>query len=404
MLFASEYRANITNLLEADVDDIAQSSQRLFHKYLDIGEADLSPIGTRLYVVRPGGPGYPLNEWRDGPVVSECRLYNSSYYIEFTFQDGQQTLRLLNDTIVNEVTAVERRVSGTGLISSNIWGYQAVMHSLGYLICGWLETPSAGGILDGPSKVLSTILADSAEFDSYRSSIGVPTIGPTNNGNRTFIYGVEDLVRNITFSMFSQSQLLLAEDGTPEVEIRINQLGSVYRYRPKTLYLGYIISGSITLAGCLLSMLFITITGHSFSNTLSTVIRASRNRDLDNLITGFYTDGSDPLPEKLAETRIKFSPNYSGLVAGDDSWKIEITERWTGNQQNQGARAGWSFPWPWRKSKPQQVGSAGQGGSGDRGNDMNSQGHALQQYPKGSSQASDRPLVQGPERGSVTAS
>jgi len=126
-----------------------------------------------------------------------CRLYNSSYTADFVFADGRQNIRLRDKKIINEVTSVTS-LSDPGSndyteARQRIMNYQAVMHALGYLIGGWLEGLFAGGngVGGGPTKVLSTVLVDTEEFDSYRGDAELPGAGLGNPTNRFFIFGVE---------------------------------------------------------------------------------------------------------------------------------------------------------------------------------------------------------------------
>jgi hypothetical protein len=161
---------------------------------------------TKLYILHPGD-----QPWKDGKAISECRLVNSSYSVDFTFTDGQQNLSLRSETVLHHITALW----ATSLLADaesdgyRVMAYQAVMHCLGYLIGGWLEGVFVGGDgLTGPTKVTSTSLFDTEEFASYRGDQGHLPIGVGPVTNRSFIYGVEQLMKNITFNLFSNNQFL----------------------------------------------------------------------------------------------------------------------------------------------------------------------------------------------------
>ena len=98
------------------------------------------------------------------------------------------------------------------------------MHTLGYLIGGWLEGLFAGGdgVGGGPTKVLSTVLVDTEEFDSYRGDAELPGTGLGNPTNRSFIFGVEQLMRNLTLSLFSEKYFLYATRNDLRRRIMLN--------------------------------------------------------------------------------------------------------------------------------------------------------------------------------------
>ncbi|EPS42886.1 hypothetical protein H072_3101 [Dactylellina haptotyla CBS 200.50] len=159
----------------------------------------------------------------------------------------------------------------------------------------------------------------------------------------------------------------------------------VYNYNSRNLLLGYIIGGSLTLAISLIGVLAIIISGRSYSSNLSTVIRASRSSSLNELVQVTDTDGAQPLPEYLSRSKIRFGPVYGTSVALDgEVFAIEVVERGTIRPTRaHGPRVG---------ERDTNRLNASQEIEGDRvRSDLSTPRH--QEYPRGSAQAKDRPIV-----------
>jgi len=174
-----------------------------YYRYLDLNSSSDGSQGTKLYVVWPG------------ISASECRLYNSSYTVDFAFTNGLQDISVRQEDILHEVTATGNLAdphSGDDLYVDarfKIMNYQSIMECVGSLIGGWLTGPLAGGEgVDGASRVRSTVLVDTEEFDGYRADMNLPMIGDGPGRNRSFIFGVESLMRNITLSLFANKLFL----------------------------------------------------------------------------------------------------------------------------------------------------------------------------------------------------
>jgi hypothetical protein len=84
------------------------------------------------------------------------------------------------------------------------------MHAAGHMISGWLEGVWIGGDeITGPTQVTLTSLIYSEEFAPYRTQYNFTDTG-TALQSRMVAANLEEMVRNVTFSLFSAPRFLSA--------------------------------------------------------------------------------------------------------------------------------------------------------------------------------------------------
>ena len=82
---------------------------------------------------------------------------------------------------------------------------------------------------------------------------------------------------------------------------------NMYSYRRENLLLAYSIGVGLTLLSAGLGILAMTQSQASFSNSISTILRASRTSELDSMSDQGGARGADPLPKELAHVKINFT-------------------------------------------------------------------------------------------------
>ncbi|KAF3283571.1 hypothetical protein TWF132_010020 [Orbilia oligospora] len=125
------------------------------------------------------------------------------------------------------------------------------------------------------------------------------------------------------------------------ITIRRNSDGSelLYEYHRRNLFLAYLIPGVLVFVGCLVGVINIIGSTRSYSTTLSTVIRTSRNESLDQLIQITDRNGGNPLPKRLARTKVRLASLYGTSVALDgENFAIEVVGYASGNTADNGVR------------------------------------------------------------------
>ncbi|KAK6510469.1 hypothetical protein TWF506_009575 [Arthrobotrys conoides] len=125
------------------------------------------------------------------------------------------------------------------------------------------------------------------------------------------------------------------------ITIRRNsdELELLYEYHRRNLFLAYLIPGVLVVVGCIVGVINIMGSTKSYSSTLSTVIRTSRNESLDRLIQITDRNGGNPLPKNLARTKVRLASLYGTSVALDgENFAIEIVGYVSGNMADNGTR------------------------------------------------------------------
>jgi hypothetical protein len=190
--------------------------------------------------------------------------------------------------------------------------YTTVFQSLTQLLIGFMRGPLAGGEgVDGFTRLFETVLIYTQEFDGWRSDSVITTPQDVLHiNNMTLTEGIEQLMQNITLGLFSRSQFLQKSPGEVPVEIIAPML--VYKYKWQNLVIGYATAGVFTLLTIGFGIWSIIQNRAIFSNSISAVIRASRNPELDALIKAEDTGGSNPLPGYLKKTNIRLQSFAGG--------------------------------------------------------------------------------------------
>ncbi|KAK6529326.1 hypothetical protein TWF281_008503 [Arthrobotrys megalospora] len=160
----------------------------------------------------------------------------------------------------------------------------------------------------------------------------------------------------------------------------------VYEYHRRNLFIAYLIPGVLVLIGCIVGVINIMGSTRSYSSTLSTVIRTSRNEALDRLIHMTDRNGGNPLPQRLARTKVRLAVLYGTSVALDgENFAIEVVG--SGGRIDEGAR---HTP----PGTSQGEGRLDVQRVEERDSELENLSTAeSQDYPRGSAKAKDRPIL-----------
>ncbi|KAF1812173.1 hypothetical protein P152DRAFT_370107, partial [Eremomyces bilateralis CBS 781.70] len=122
----------------------------------------------------------------------------------------------------------------------------------------------------------------------------------TSNPMGFFSYRLWKFSPLLVFLAVVHWQLITAPPTLTVVSIGVaDRSENVYKYEPRNLVIAYVICGGMAFLGNIIGARPMFRTRRSYSNAFSTVIRTSRNPDLDKIIRGSDTDGANPLPESL---------------------------------------------------------------------------------------------------------
>ncbi|KAF4334983.1 hypothetical protein FBEOM_11180 [Fusarium beomiforme] len=244
----------------------------------------------------------------------ECQLYNSSFAINFTFSNGQQdisykTERLNGVSYLN--TGISQRGSkDTTQLHASV-AYISLMDALGKLLLGSLQISHYGFINPVQTQIMSSVLMDAKEMQIVQqmnaqqySADGGLQKAESVIGNISMADALEQLFTNVTISLFSNSKFLQNETTASSGPITHLSTQIAFSYEPRNLLIAY----GIGLVACativIIGLLCIKSASASYGNSFSTILRTTRNPDLDTIVPVAETSGAEPLSKDLGDVRL----------------------------------------------------------------------------------------------------
>ncbi|KAK7419752.1 hypothetical protein QQX98_003124 [Neonectria punicea] len=264
---------------------------------------DISKTSTdhaRLYVVVPNADG-------TANTTIECGLYNSSYLVDFTFKNDQQDIVVRNSTRVNGVTSSQNSFYEPQSVAQV--AYTAILDALGGLLVGTLRLSQYGYITSASTHITSTILMQTEEMQRLAAVTRASDDDRSEEqtlASMTMREALEQLVTNTTLSLFSNSFFLQNDTVASAGNVKIRTPQNAYAYKPRNLLIAYGISVFITVVVVLVGFICIWLSSLSFGSSFSTILRTTRNPELDALLNDDGNSGAEPLPKYLAKRKLAF--------------------------------------------------------------------------------------------------
>ncbi|KAH7155246.1 hypothetical protein B0J13DRAFT_582323 [Dactylonectria estremocensis] len=255
---------------------------------------------AKIFVVVPSSYGI-------ANTTIECGLYNSSYAVDFSFTNGQQDVIVRNRTRLNGVTWS----SGGITTSYNVQqvAYTAIMNALGNLLVGTLRRSQYGYITPRNTLVTSTILMQTEEMQrllAVTQSFFDDAPERLSLRNMTMSRALEQVVTNTTLSLFSNSYFLQNDTTAAIGKVQVRTSQNEYIYKPRNLFIAYGISVGLTFSVVVIGFICIWVSSLSFGSSFSTILRTTRNPELDSLLRNDENRGAEPLPKGIAKSKLGF--------------------------------------------------------------------------------------------------
>ncbi|KAM0540054.1 hypothetical protein ACHAO7_011567 [Fusarium culmorum] len=268
---------------------------------------DISPAA--FYITTPEREG-----WQAENTV-KCELYNASYAINFTFNNGLQDIKYKTERL-NEVTALAADDCRSGRQLDHckpITSYFALMNAMGNLILGTHWKVGDGAHEAMRTTVAITTIIDSPDmhafyYDKPKSAIKYMSMGDT----------LEELFTNITISLFSNSEFLQNDTAASYGPITRFSAQNAFSYEPRNLFIAYGIGILFSFIVVIYGLLCIKSSSESYTNSFSTILRTTRNPDLDTVIPAAETSGAEPLSKNLGNVRLTLRQQGDCLEGGGD--------------------------------------------------------------------------------------
>ncbi|KAL5619769.1 hypothetical protein FOVSG1_001991 [Fusarium oxysporum f. sp. vasinfectum] len=261
---------------------------------------------AKLYVVVPDKPASSSYIMANKSI--ECSLYNSSYAVNFTFDNGRQNITYKSKRL-NGVTSIDAGLNqdtGSSQFNAAV-AYIALMDSLGKLLLGSLGISHYGVMRPTQTQIMSSVLMDAKEMQvlgGINAATDRSEAPESVIGNISMADALEQLFTNATISLFSNSKLLQNDTAASHGNITYLTTQIAFSYEPRNLFIAYgmglLASAIIVIVG----LLCIKSASASYATTFSTILRTTRNPDIDTIIPAAETSGAEPLSRHLGDTRL----------------------------------------------------------------------------------------------------
>jgi hypothetical protein len=142
--------------------------------------------------------------------VYKCSLHNASYEVNFNFTNGISAYKIQQKTLLNPVAYADASNSfvDVNYVSTPPRGYLALMDALGKILIGYVTTfEFETSINELRTIILKTPLIETSDFSSALSNLGFGDVA-VNSTTKTLGTAVEEMMTNLTISLFSQSHFL----------------------------------------------------------------------------------------------------------------------------------------------------------------------------------------------------
>jgi hypothetical protein len=372
---------NATSLVPFDEDSMLNGYLPLEPAVVDPGFYDSRYVGGYQYgpasifvASRTRGQSYDIDNWD----LFNCSMYNASYMATIKSDGDSRGFPSVTDvqrlnSVPFEYTTSQRDLIGnvTNLPptaeDSATLGYIALMNCIGRLLVGTIFGAS-GSIVSNYSYydekklatqnegLTQTLLPFSAELLPFQGRIayGEGTDASDLNDaqwtlfanvseppnqyivsypaeafqattfNRSLGRVIEELFQNMTLSLFSDPGFL--EPAAENITVQYERMQNTYTYNSRNLLFSYGLALGFALIAVVAGCVSIWYNGASYSNRFSTILRATRGQNIEELVALNDRAGADPLPKYLAKARIRMG--YEELSQrGDGESQIELRQK-----------------------------------------------------------------------------
>ncbi|KAL4969406.1 uncharacterized protein BDV14DRAFT_104244 [Aspergillus stella-maris] len=240
-------------------------------------------------------------------TIVECAMYNASITVDFGFVNGQQSQNITELTVLNRVFAYREKQAPTPPDEHERFSYTAIMDLFNKMFVGrcWYNPERCTD-----TQVMSSALAESKEMYGMLYGDNVQNQTAKMPG---LIEAAAQLGKNITLSLLTDPFFHQNMSSAPQTNVTIFTLEPRYLYTAKNLLIAYGVSVFVSLLCIIAGLLSMWYNGFAFADTLSTILRATRNKKFDEIVDRESTTGADPGPKALGDTRVV----WVGLPASD---------------------------------------------------------------------------------------
>ncbi|SCO80616.1 uncharacterized protein FRV6_04829 [Fusarium oxysporum] len=261
---------------------------------------------AKLYVVVPDKPASSSYIMANKSI--ECSLYNSSYAVNFTFDNGRQHITYKSKRLkgVTSIDAGLNQDTGSSQFNAAV-AYIALMDSLGKLLLGSLGISHYGVMRPTQTQIMSSVLMDAKEMQvlgGVNAATDRSEAPESVIGNISMADALEQLFTNATISLFSNSKLLQNDTAASHGNITYLTTQIAFSYEPRNLFIAYGMGVLASAIIVIVGLLCIKSASASYATTFSTILRTTRNPDIDTIVPAAETSGAEPLSKHLGDTSL----------------------------------------------------------------------------------------------------
>lgn len=306
----------------------------------------ISEDHARLYVAVPSLNSSSSPHTADTTI--ECGLYNSSFEIDYTFRNGVQDTNVRTVTRLNGVAwaSVINDCEASRICAPTEAAYITMLDAFGSQLVGKI-TQSQYGLSATQTQITNSVFMETQELQkvqervdqslsSSAEAVDTPDVEPLSTANISMADALEQAFINFTLSLFSDSYFLYVHrlqlgieisssdlhrkelqmliilrhsqnaDASASIPVHIFSPQNAYSYQPRNLLIAYCVSVGATTVVVIASIISITRSKSNICDTsFSTVLRTTRNPELDALIVSSGSPGAAPLTKHLAKTKLR---------------------------------------------------------------------------------------------------
>ncbi|RFN48804.1 hypothetical protein FIE12Z_6859 [Fusarium flagelliforme] len=259
-----------------------------------------------FYVLVPDRPSGHANR------TIECQLHNATYSLNITFDNGLQDIRYKTKRL-NGVSVRGTRDCRPEPTShcNQTNAYLTLMAAMGDMLFG---TRRWSGRTDR-TRIGHTVLLDLPDmnYDHWGKEQPKSLIG-----NLSMPDALEQMFENVTISLLSNSEFLQQDHTLSRGPITRFSPQNAFSYEPRNLFIAYGLGIAFSLIVVIFGLLCIKSASASYTNSFSTIVRTTRNPELDAVVPSAETSGAEPLSKHLSCVRLVLRRNGKGLEGGDD--------------------------------------------------------------------------------------
>ncbi|KAL5001675.1 hypothetical protein BDV10DRAFT_148449 [Aspergillus recurvatus] len=286
-----------------ETDNISYAMhERVYTSYQgpDNGDRNADVAGKLIMAV---SPYMPLDQrW-----VIECGIYNASYSVNFNFTNGVQSTEITDLEVLDRVRDHTQHEMPPPANEDQLFAYTAMMRAFRDVLEGRCVQ---SGSTCTDTKIYSTALVNSKQIWQLVYNDNKKVGNTTYDSLGSILDVASELGRNITLSFFGSPYFLNTSLG-PLVNVTIHPNQTEYVYSQRNLLLAYGLSVFISLLCIIAGLLTMWDNGIAFTDSPTTILRATRNPQFDEIVPADSTSGADPAPELLSKTRVLWVPAAS---------------------------------------------------------------------------------------------